>query len=135
MLGRRQWIRKAVARRVGDPWQAAGDDGGPAGQSPPEPEPEPQPEGRPKAPGHLIPLRHPHRGQCDLLLRIPRQGVYVVTDASGAEVADIRGDYVIGFHARYPGVSRVFPSLAEAKEAIAAEHERRLAATAAPLPG
>jgi len=62
-----------------------------------------------------------------LLLDRPRAGVYLVTAADGAEAGTVRGDYVIGFTARYLGRTRSFPDVDAAVDEIAAEYERQFA--------
>lgn len=64
------------------------------------------------------------RAEGPLPLRIaPRRGAaYVVTDATGAEVGKILGDYVLGFTAYCFGQSWLCSTLEEAESAIAAAY-------------
>lgn len=66
----------------------------------------------------------------ELTVTAPRAGAYLVIDREGTQVGTVRGDYVIGFTARYYGLVRRFPDLDEAKAAILAEYRERLAESA-----
>jgi hypothetical protein len=57
-------------------------------------------------------------------------GRYVVTDARDRYVGTIRGDFGVGFTLYCWDLVQWFPSLEEAKSAIAAEAESRAAASA-----
>ena len=107
MLGRPQRIRKAVARRVGDPWQTAAPPADPAPESGaltaeevPDQVPAPDPAGEPP----LAVLRRP--------------GTYVMTTGDGTEVGVIQGDYVIGFTVRCFGRTRFIRTLDDAKAEV-----------------
>jgi hypothetical protein len=57
-----------------------------------------------------------------------RAGHYVITDATGAQVGTILGDYVVGFAVQCWGVNRSFSDMESAMAAIAAESQARAAA-------
>lgn len=57
-----------------------------------------------------------------------RAGHYVITDASGAPVGTILGDYVVGFAVQCWGLNRTFSDMESAMAAIAAESQARAAA-------
>jgi hypothetical protein len=59
-----------------------------------------------------------------------RAGAYAIVDAAGREAGKLRGDYVIGFTARYCGMVRWFADLDQAKTAVAAAHLERQGVTA-----
>jgi hypothetical protein len=73
------------------------------------------------------PAISPDVDPASVLVTSRRAGMYVLTDGTGRQVGTIRGDYVIGFTARYFGLTRWFTDLDHAKTAIAEEHSERLA--------